>query len=128
MDKRGNKQSGGREKEVRDKVIFIRATKEEYEEITDLAQYADMTPSKYLIACGLNQKVKWRKSKRATGQEREELEELMWRLKKLGRNVSQLAHSYEDISLTREGAISLKEISEVGEKIKGLLKQLEDKL
>jgi hypothetical protein len=123
-----DKKVRGKEKEVREKVIFIRATKEEYKEITERAQYTDMTPSRYLISCGLNQKIKMRKSKKATGQDREELEELMWQLKKLGRNVNQLAHCYEDRNLTGEGVISQNEINQVGEKIKSLLKQLEGHL
>lgn len=115
-------------KEKREKVIFIRVTKEEYEKINELAEYANMTVSKYLIARGLKEKVKWRKNKRTKGEEREKLEELMWQLKKLGRNVNQLAHSYEDNKLTGESLISQKEINLVGEKIKGLLKELEEGL
>lgn len=128
VNKRVDKKPSVKEKEKREKIIFIRATQEEYEEINDLAEYANMTSSKYLIACGLNQKLKWRKSKKAKGEDREKLEELMWQLKKLGRNVNQLAHCYQDSSLTGEGLISQKEINLVGEKIKNLLKQLEERL
>lgn len=131
MVKRSNpldKKVNGKEKEVREKVIFVRATKEEYEEITHKAQYTDMTPSRYLISCGLNQKIKMRKSKKATGQDREQLEDLMWQLKKLGRNINQLAHCYEDVKLSGEGLIDEKEIAQAGEKVKALLKQLEEGL
>ena len=123
-----DKDDSKKEKEVRDRVIFIRATKEEYEQINDLAEYTNMSPSRYLISCGLNQKIKWRKAKKVTDQEREQLEELMWQLKKLGRNVNQLTHSCQDIKLVGMGVIDLRSVLLAGEQIKNLLKQLEERL
>lgn len=116
-------------KEKMNKVVFVRLSEDEYREINEKAGIADISTSRYLVSCGLGQEIKKvRKAKRATGQEREKFEDLMWQLKKLQRNVSQLAYCYEDARLTGEGEIDQNKIIEVSEKIKSLLKQVEEHL
>lgn len=117
------------EQEVMDKVIYVRLTKDEHTEVQERADLARMSASRYLVSCGLNQKIKQvKKARKCVGSDREKLEDLMWQLKKLGRNINQLAHCYEDVRLTGEGVIDEKEIALAGEKVKSLLKQLEERL
>lgn len=123
------KKSTSQEQEVKDKVIYVRLTKDEYLEIQERADLTRMSASRYLVSCGLGQKFKQvKKARKSVGADREQLEDLMWQLKKLGRNINQLAHCYEDARLTGEGVIDEKEIALAGEKVKSLLKQLEEKL
>lgn len=123
------KKSTSQEQEVKDKVIYVRLTKDEYSEIQERADLTRMSASRYLVFCGLGQKFKQvKKARKSVGADREQLEDLMWQLKKLGRNINQLAHCYEDARLTGEGVIDEKEIALAGEKVKSLLKQLEEKL
>lgn len=123
------KKSMNQEQEVMDKVIYVRLTRDEYLEVQERADLARMSASRYLVSCGLNQKIKQvKKARKSLGSDREKLEDLMWQLKKLGRNINQLAHCYEDVRLTGEGVIDEKEIALAGEKVKSLLKQLEERL
>lgn len=123
------KKSMNQEQEVMDKVIYVRLTRDEYLEVQERADLARMSASRYLVSCGLNQKIKQvKKAKKSVGSDREKLEDLMWQLKKLGRNINQLAHCYEDVRLIGEGVIDEKEIALAGEKVKSLLKQLEERL
>ena len=123
------KKSTSQEQEVKDKVIYVRLTKDEYSEIQERADLTRMSASRYLVSCGLGQKFKQvKKARKSVGADREQLEDLMWQLKKLGRNINQLAHCYEDTRLTGEGVIDEKGIALAGEKVKSLLKQLEEKL
>jgi hypothetical protein len=123
------KKSMNQEQEVMDKVIYVRLTRDEYLEVQERADLARISASRYLVSCGLNQKIKQvKKARKSVGSDREKLEDLMWQLKKLGRNINQLAHCYEDVRLTGEGVIDEKEIALAGEKVKSLLKQLEERL
>lgn len=123
------KKSTSQEQEVKDKVIYVRLTKDEYSEIQERADLTRTSASRYLVSCGLGQKFKQvKKARKSVGADREQLEDLMWQLKKLGRNINQLAHCYEDTRLTGEGVVDEKEIALAGEKVKSLLKQLEEKL
>lgn len=117
------------QEEVMDKVIYVRLTRDEYLEVQERADLARMSASRYLVSCGLNQKIKQvKKARKSVGSDREKLEDLMWQLKKLGRNINQLAHCYEDTRLTGEGVIDEQEIALAGVKVKTLLKQLEERL
>lgn len=123
--KNGQKDANNDKIENKGKVIYVRVNEEDYNKLIEKAEQAGLSTSKYLIMCGLKQKMpKLRTVERAKGESRQEIEDLLWQLKKLGSNVSELAHRYEEARLFGEKQIEDKEIIKAGKDIRELLKQV----
>ena len=107
------------------KVIYVRVDEVDYNKLIENAEQAGLSASRYLIMCGLKQKMpKLRKVERTKGESREEIEDLLWQLKKLGSNVSELAHRYEEERLFGEQHVKDQEIVKAGKDIRTLIKQV----
>ena len=107
------------------KVIYVRVDEGDYNKLIEKAEQAGLSASRYLIMCGLKQKMpKLRRVERAKGENRQEIEELLWQLKKLGSNASELAHRYEEERLFGGKQVEDKEIVKAGKEIRELIKQV----
>lgn len=74
------------------KMVTVRVTLEEHEELLRRAQRTRLSASRFLVRCGLSQRLPPLRDRPApTPEERRDLEFLLYQLRKVGTNLNQLA-------------------------------------
>jgi hypothetical protein len=111
------------------KPFTVRATEQEHSEIKRRADAARMSASRYLIHRGLAGRLPdLRITPPPSQEEREQLERILYALRKVGNNLNQLAHATNSAHLTGTQQPAAGDINIAAEQAKRLIDEVKKRL
>jgi mobilization protein NikA len=108
---------------------MVRASEDEYTEIMNRAALARKSASRFLIYCGTKGKSpKLRQMLPPTPEQRNDLERLLFELRKAGNNLNQLAHAYHSAKYTNATPPTSSEVEAASVALRKTIEVIRDRI